>query len=84
MANDTTRRGAGEGSPATCVYVCICMSSGVCFMCAFKKKEKNRVGAICMGLMHGTAQCQQEQYNAVVKAMSQPFVRPDNGTVSAS
>lgn len=34
------------------------------------QKKKNRVGAICMGLMHGTAQCQQEQYNMVVKAMS--------------
>lgn len=57
---------------AMCVYVCICMRWGV-FGCAFKKKKKNKCGAICMGLMHSTPQSQQEQYNTVVKAMSQPF-----------
>lgn len=36
--------------------------------------SKKQSGAICMGLMHGTAPSQQEQYNTVVKAMSQPFV----------
>lgn len=31
-------------------------------------------GAICMGLMHSTQPCQQEQHNMVVKTTSEPFV----------
>lgn len=38
------------------------------------KEKKGKSRAICMGLMQSTPQRQQEQYNTVVKAMSQPFV----------
>lgn len=54
------------------VFMCVCIymyEVGIVRVC-FKKKSE----AICMGLMHSTPQCQQQQYNTVVKAMSQPFV----------